>query len=303
MAIKYYNFLSKFMRMQSKKPSLTEVKSYSEAIQVLNIRQAPNIFKKTVDMIFKVDQREPLGKSYVKQMLAETEVDLKKVEEEKILGSTMHEMEHDKENTEDNPFTETEGNPPAPNGTPKETPGTADKTGTTAQSDGSKTGDVKPPGAGSHNASKPAQEQQGISQLKEAITQVADIGSIDPINKAMIGYMDSGMSKTEASVAATMDNNFMEAVFNKKMAVMMPKILNPFVNEITRLQETIKIYDAKIEEMRVAAGTATVNPGFSEAVMIQPTGVQSSSNKTSRFEEMSPGEISQEIAKKYIDLD
>lgn len=288
------------MRTKSKRPSLAEVKSFSEAVQVLNVRQAPNIFKKTVDMIFKVDQSQPAGKTYVKQMLAETEADLKKVEEEKLLGSTMQEMEH--ENNEENPFAETEGNPPSGKENVTET-SIAGKSGTSAQSDGSKTGDVKPPGAGSHDGSETAQSQHGISQLKEAISQVADVGSIDPINKAMISYMDSGMSKTEASVAATMDNNFMEAVFKKNMATIMPKILTPFVNEIARLQETIKVYDGKIEEMRVAAGTA-LPKGFQETVMIQPPGTSTQQSKqSSRFEEMSVQEISQQIANKYIDLD
>lgn len=281
------------MRSQRKpRKSLADVSSYSEAIQVLSGRGAPGIFKKTVDMIFKVDTSQPAGRTYVKQMLQETENDLKKMEEQKLLGHQMNEME-----PEDEEFSETEGNPSSGKDSVIET-SIADKTGTSAQSDGSSVEDQIDKTDSSGDGSRPAQSQPGISQLKEAVNQVADMGSVDPMNKAVIDYMSNGMSQVEATNAATADNNMMEAVFKKSMATILPKVLSPFVNEIAHLQETIRAYDSKIESMRKQSGTK----GFQESIQIIPTGPAPQKQGTSRFEGQSVEEISKDIASKYIDL-
>ena len=282
------------MRSQRKpRKSLTEATSYSEAIQVLSGRGAPSIFTKTVDMIFKVDQSQPAGRTYVKQMLAETENDLKKMEEQKLLGHQMNEMEPG----EDDEFHETEGNPSSGKENVIET-SIADKTGTSAQSDGSSVESQIDKVDASGDGSKPAQSQPGISQLKEAINQVADQGSVDPMNKAVIDYMSNGMSQVEATNAASADNNMMEAVIKKNMATILPKVLSPFVNEIARLQETIRAYDSKFESMRKQSGTQ----GYQESIQIIPTGPAPTSKGTSRFEGQTTEEISKDIASKYIDL-
>ena len=281
------------MRSQRKpRKSLAEVSTYSEAIQVLSGRGAPSIFKKTVDMIFKVDTSQPAGRTYVKQMLQETENDLKKMEEQKLLGHQMNEMEPG----EDDEFQETEGNPSS-GGNPKEND-SGDKSGVVAQSDGDNLESQIDKTESSGDGSRPAQSQPGISQLKEAINQVADQGSVDPMNKAVIDYMSNGMSQVEATNAASADNNMMEAVFKKNMAQILPKVLSPFVNEIARLQETIRAYDSKIESMRKQSGTK----GFQESIQIIPTGPAPQSKGTSRFEGQTVEEISKDIASKYIDL-
>lgn len=279
------------MRSQRKpQKSLVEVTSYSEAVKVLSGRNAPGIFKKTVDMIFKVDQSQPAGRTYVAQMLQETENDLKKMEEQKLLGHQMSEMETDEE------FSETEGNPSS-GGNPKEND-SGDKSGVVAQSDGDNLESQIDKTDASGDGSRPAQSQPGISQLKEAINQVADQGSVDPMNKAVIDYMSNGMSQVEATNAASADNNMMEAVIKKNMATILPKVLSPFVNEIARLQETIRVYDSKIESMRKQTGTS----GYQESIQIIPTGPSPQKQGTSRFEGQSIEEISKGIASKYIDL-
>ena len=282
------------MRSQRKpRKSLTEATSYSEAIQVLSGRGAPSIFNKTVDMIFKVDTTQPAGRTYVKQMLQETENDLKKMEEQKLLGHQMNEMEPGEEEM----HSETEGNPSSGKENVIET-SIADKTGTSAQSDGSSVESQIDKVDASGDGSKPAQSQPGISQLKEAINQVADQGSVDPMNKAVIDYMSNGMSQVEAQNAASADNNMMEAVIKKNMATILPKVLSPFVNEIARLQETIRAYDSKFESMRKQSGTQ----GYQESIQIIPTGPAPTSKGTTRFEGQTVEEISKEIASKYIDL-
>lgn len=288
--------------MRSKRktaPSIAEVTSYSEAIQVLNVRNVPGSYKKTIsrslDLIFKVDAKQPAGRTYIRQQLQETEADLKKVEEENLLGHQMNEMEPGENDNK----SETEGNPPSGKENLLEND-SGDKTGITAQSDGSSTESVAPPGGGSKEGSNPAQAQPGVSQLKEAINQVADMGSVDPLNKAVIDYMGNGMSQVEAQNAAVMDNNMMEAVFKKGLSKILPKVLTPFVNEIARLQEVIKVYDGKIESVRKATGTQ----GFQETIQIVPPGgIQGTGQKsTSRFETQSTEEISKDIASKYIDM-
>ena len=288
--------------MRSKRktsPSIAEVTSYSEAIQVLNVRSVPGSYKKMIsrslDLIFKVDTKQPAGRTYVQQQLQETEADLKKVEEENLLGHQMNEMEPG-ENKKDE-FSETEGNPPSGKENVIET-SIADKSGTSAQSDGGSVDDQINKADQSGEGSKPAQSQPGISQLKEAIQQVADQGSVDPLNKAVIDYMGNGMSQVEAQNAAVMDNNMMEAVFNKKLAKILPKVLTPFVNEIANLHRTIRVYDGKIEAMRKQSGTN----GLQETIQITPPGGTQSAPKTSRFETQTTDEISKDIASKYIDM-
>ncbi len=288
--------------MRSKRktsPSIAEVKSYSEAIQVLNVRAVPGSYKKTIarslDLIFKVDAKQPAGRTYIQQQLQETEADLKKVEEENLLGHQMNEGENgDKDKDE---FSETEGNPSSGPEHPK-THDSGDKSGETAQSDGTSVEDQVDKTDANGEGSKPAQAQPGISQLKEAIAQVADQGSVDPLNKAVIDYMGNGMSQVEAQNAASMDNNMMEAVFKKSMAKILPKVLTPFVNEIANLHKTIRVYDGKIEAMRKQSGLS----GFQETIQIVPPGGIQTATKTSRFETQTVDEISKDIASKYIDL-
>ena len=266
------------MRSHSQKnkdlPKLFEAQNYQEAIQILGARKAPGIFNKYIDTAFKI--KDDTGKVR-ENMLREAETHL--LEHEK----SMQEMIHEEADTEGKGGKET-------------------GTGETAQADGRKTGDVNPPGDGSHDASIPAQGQQGTSQLvtpiSEAIDQVADMGSVDPMNTAVIDYIDDGMSKVEASNAAAKDQTMMEAVFGREFKKHMIPILKKMASSMSNASEAIVAVDGKVEASKPAL---EINDGFRETVMQSvPVGV---TPQTNRIDEKSLEETRSEITQKYLSDD
>lgn len=278
------------MRRNLNKPKLTEATTYSEAVQILNARRAPSIFRKHVDMIFKI--KDETG-SIKKQMLQEAENDLEKDEEEKLIGHQMNETED--ENGEKK-FFETEGNPSSGPEHPKPHD-SGNKSGVTAQSDGTSVEDQKDKVDSSGEGSVPAQSQPGESQLKEAIEQVADMGSVDPINTATVDYMDRGLSKIEAHNAASLDNNMMEAVFAKQTKKILVPILRGLLKQNQALKEVIRAQDTKYEMSRKASQPT----GMSEAVTLQNVPAHPQAPKTSRFDNPDIPGLAKEIKSKYID--
>lgn len=241
------------------KPSLVGVQSLQEAVLVLDGRHAPEIYKRAVQNIFKVDLNVPANKTWVLGQLQETETNLKKDEEDKELKE--NEMEGYKHQIK-----ETEGNPPAPNGTPKVVLN-AGKSGTSPMSDGTSLEDIKSKNGPAGDSSEGAHAQSGESQLKEAIDKVLDTGSkVDSLNQSIIAGMGKGMSQVEAHNAASADKNLMEAVFAEQAAKIMVPIFNAMSTQITSLKETIIVSDKKHETDR------KLQSGLSEAIQITPQG-------------------------------
>lgn len=242
--------------MKKSKPSLIGVTSLQEAITVLNARRARPIYTNSVNNIFKADMKNPASKMWIEQELRETEKTLSKDEEE-------DEIIKKKEMGYQQNLKETEGNPSS-GGEPK-TQSIADKSGVSSQNDGPSLDaivDKKPPAT---DGSEGAHAQTGESQLKEAIDKVFSVGSgVDPMNQAVINGMAHGMSKVEADNAASLDNALMEAIFHKMAAKVLVPIFNAQTSQIHNLQETIKVYDQKLEIARKE------NKGLQEAVQIQP---------------------------------
>jgi len=243
-------------KKQQNKPSLVGIQSLQEAIQVLNARRAPRIYTSHLTNMFKVDLTNPASKTWLDQQLRETENTLnkdekdKEVEEKKLMGYQQN-------------MKETEGNPSSGQEHPKEM-SIADKTGASAQNDGSSVDDIidKNPPA---EAPEGAHAQKGESQLKEAIEKVYDVGNgVDPMNQSVIAGMANGMSQIEATNAASADNNLMEAVFNKQVAKLLVPIFKAQAVYVDSLKETIIGYDQKLEAMR------RENKGLNEAVQIIP---------------------------------
>lgn len=247
------------------KPSLIDVKSLQEAITVLNARRAPAIYTKTISTIFKADMTNPASKTWINQQLRETENTLKKDEEEKevtekkLMGYQTNLQEMGNHNN----MKETEGNPSSgPEPTPENI---ANKTGVSAQNDGSSLDDIHDTNPPIKPAELGAHEQPGVSQLKEAIQKVYNIGSgVDPLNQSVINGMANGMTQVEATNAASADNHMMEAVFNKMAAKILVPIFNAQATQVDSLNETIRVYDQKLEAVRKE------NKGLSEAVQISP---------------------------------
>lgn len=241
------------------KPTLVGVQSLQEAIQILSTRKAPDIYKRSVQNIFKVDLNVPANKTWVMGQLQETETNLKKDEEDKELKE--NEMEGYKHQIK-----ETTGNPPAPNGKPKEV-NIADKSGVSPQNDGPNLESIKSKNGPAGEGSEGAHEQTGESQLKEAIDKVLDTGKgVDSLNQSIIAGMGKGMSQVEAHNAASADKNLMEAVFAQQAAQIMVPIFNAMNAQITSLKETIIVSDRKHEADRKQQS------GLSEAIQIKPEG-------------------------------
>ncbi len=240
------------------KPTLVGVQTLQEAVQVLGVRNAPDIYKRSVQNIFRVDLNVPANKTWVMGQLQETETNLKKEEEDKELKEM--EMEGYKHQIK-----ETTGNPPAPNAKPKEV-NIADKSGVSPQNDGTRLEDIKSKNGPTGEGSEGAHAQSGESQLKEAIEKVHDNGNaVEPMNQSIIAGMDKGMSQVEAHNAATADKNLMEAVFAKQAASIFVPIFNAMNQRISSLQETILIADKKHEADRKVSG-------LNEAIQIKPEG-------------------------------
>ena len=260
------------MRRNSKQqlPKLFEAQTLQEAIQILGARKASPAYNQLVDMAWKI--KDETGKIR-ENMLREAETNLQKDEK------TLQEMIHEEKDTEG-------------------AGGKESGSGETAQADGRDLDSVKGPGAGSHDASQPAQSQSGTSQLEsplaEAIDQVADMGSVDPMNTAVIDYIDDGMSKVEASNAAEKDVSMMEAVFNANFKKQMLPILKKMMASTHMTSEAIRTIDGKIES---APGLEIQTPGMQETIRLPVTDV---SPKSSRLDEIPIEEVRSEITKKYL---
>ncbi len=261
------------------KPSLIGVTTLQEAITVLNTRKAPKIYTAAISNIFKADMTNPVAKTWIEQQLRETENTLKKDEEEV-------EVKKNKEMSYQNNLKETEGNPSS--GGEPSTVNIADKSGVSAQNDGPSVDDQIDKAVQSQGAQLGAHAQPGESQLKEAIQKVFNVGSgVDPLNQAVINGMANGMSQVEAQNAASIDNHMMEAIFHRMAAKILVPIFNAQNQQIDSLNETIKIYDQKLEAARKE------NKGLNEAIQIVPgqtvipiqTGPQNAQNSTQSLKE------------------
>ena len=225
-----------------KKPKLTECKSLQEAVQVLNVRRAKPIFRKYIDMAFNI--KDETG-SIAKKMLQEAENDLQKDEDEKAkqeMENNNHKKEHpntgmDEKNhgKSEMVHTETEDNR---------------MTGDSAQSDGRTLGEQKDKATDTGAASEPAQTQSGEDQLGEAIDQVADMGSVDPMNQCVIGKMSSGMSEVEAQNACAKEQSMMEAIVSKVIKDKFGSAWKIVDKQFKTLQEGMKTLDSKVENSR-----------------------------------------------------
>ncbi len=232
-----------------KKPKLTECKSMQEAVQVLNVRRAPQIFRKYVDIAFNI--KDETG-TIAKKMLQEAENDLQKDEDEKAKqemennnhkkehpNTGMDEMQHGKSEMQHGKsemvHTETEDNR---------------MTGQSAQSDGRTLGEQKDKATDTGSGSEPAQAQTGEDQLGEAIDQVADMGSVDPMNQCVIGKMSSGMSEVEAQNACAKEQSMMEAIVSKVIKDKFGSAWKIVDKQFKTLQEGMKTLDTKVENSR-----------------------------------------------------
>lgn len=242
---------------KTQKPSLIGVTSLQEAVVVLNARQAPKIFTQAISNIFKADMTNPASKTWIEQQLRETENTLKKDEEDtEVKDKKLMGYQQNMEETEGNPSSGSEPKPES----------IADKSGVTAQNDGPSLDDIDNKNPPVKDAQLGAHTQPGISQLKEAIEKVFNVGNgVDPLNKSVIAGMANGMSQVEAQNAASADNHMMEAVFTKMAAKVLVPIFKLQAAQVDTLNETIKVYDQKIE------ATRKENKGLSEAVQITPS--------------------------------
>ena len=264
------------MRRQTQKhPKLFEAQTLQETLQILGSRKASPIYNQLVDMAWKI--KDASGKIR-ENMLREAELNLQKDEKEK--EKPLKEMIHEESDTE----------------------GTNGKEGTageTAQADGRSTSDVAPPGGGSSDGSEPAQSQTGTSQLEaplaEAVDQVADMGSVDPMNTAVIDYIDDGMSKVEASNAAEKDVSMMEAIFSKQFKKHMLPILKKMQVTAHMTSEAIVAVDGKVESGK--KGLELTGPGLQETISFP--GIEKNT-KTNRLDEVPIEETRSEISKKYL---
>lgn len=238
------------------KPSLIGVKSFQEAVNVLNSRKAPQIYTAAVSNIFKADMANPASKTWIEQSLRETENTLKKDEDDKeATEKKLTGYQNDLKETEENPSSGAEPTPKS----------IADKSGVSAQNDGASLDDIKDKNPIIEQGSEGAHAQTGESQLKEAIQKVFNVGfGVDPLNQSIINGMSNGMSKAEASNAANADNTMMEAVFHKMAAKLLVPIFKAQSAQVTTLQETIRVYDQKLESAR------RENKGLNETINLIP---------------------------------
>ena len=225
----------------TKKPKLTECKTFQEAVQVLNVRRAPQIFRKYVDIAFNI--KDETG-SIAPKMLQEAENDLQKHEDEKA----KQEMEHNYKNNE-HPNTGMDNKNGKKENIKTETEENRTQ-GQSAQSDGRTVEEAANKATDTGSASEPAQAQPGTDQLGEAIDQVADQGSIDPMNTCVIGKMSSGMSEVEAQNACAKDQSMMEGIVANVISKKFGKAWATVDKNFKTLQEGMKTLDSKVENTR-----------------------------------------------------
>jgi len=271
--------------MSDQKPKLTECKSLQEAVQVLNVRRAPPIFRKYVDMAFNI--KDETG-SIAKKMLQEAENDLQKNEDEKA----KQEMEHNKNNEKDKDnkseaiHTETEKNRTQ---------------GQTAQSDGRTLEEQKDKAKDTGSGSTPAQGQTGTDQLGEAIDQVADVGSVDPMNTCVIGKMNNGMSEVEAQNACAKEQSMMEAIVSKIIKTKFAPAWKTVDKNMKTLQEGMKTLDSKVENTRKPELT---DKGLSEGVNLQNVPAAPGQTKNNKFDKLKdPTDLAiyqRELTERYL---
>lgn len=275
------------------KPKLTECKSLQEAIQVLNVRRAPPIFRKYVDMAFNI--KDETG-SIAKKMLQEAENDLQKNEDEKAKHE-MQEMEHKKEHPNtgmdemkhgksEMVHTETEDNR---------------MTGDSAQSDGRTVDEQVDKAKDTGSGSTPAQSQTGTNQLGEAIDQVADQGSIDPMNTCVIGKMSSGMSEVEAQNACAKEQTMMEGIVAKVIQKKFGSAWKTVDKNFKTLQEGMKTLDSKVENARKPELT---DKGLSEGVNLQNVPAAPGQTKNTKYDKLKdPTELAiyqRDLVERYL---
>jgi len=279
-----------------KKPKLTECKSLSEAVQVLNVRRAPQIFRKYVDIAFNI--KDETG-SIAKKMLQEAENDLQKDEDEKAKQEMheMHEMEHKKEHPNtgmdemhhgksEMVHTETEDNR---------------MSGQSAQSDGRTLGEQKDKATDTGSGSEPAQAQPGEDQLGEAIDQVADMGSVDPMNQCVIGKMSSGMSEVEAQNACAKEQTMMEGIVANIIQKKFAPAWKVVDKQFKTLQEGMKTLDGKVENSRKPE---LGDKGLQEGVNMQNVPASPGTRENNKFDKLKdPTELAiyqQELKERYL---
>lgn len=220
-------------RSTGKTKSLTTATSLNEALDILKTRKAPAIFGSHVKLAFNLkNDRDHQIRS---KMLNETEDALKEQEKKSLGESVVTEVENEGDHRKD---------------------------GETGQADGRELDDVNPPGEGSHDGSAPAQSQKGESQLEAALSEsLREMHTVDPMNQAIIDYMDDGMTQVEAQNAATKDTKLSEAVFKKNFLKFVVPIVKGVMSENRALKETIRLTDSKIEKSRSESGSLneTVN--------------------------------------------
>jgi hypothetical protein len=129
--------------------------------------------------------------------------------------------------------------------------------------------------------------------LAEAVDQVADMGSVDPMNTAVIDYIDDGMSKVEANNAAAKDTELMEAVFSAQFKKHMLPILKN-IQKYGRMQsEAIRAVDSKVE-------SAPKDNGYSLSETVQTPVPVPGPTKASRIDEVPIEETRNNITQKYL---
>ncbi len=269
------------------KPKLTECKSLQEAIQVLNVRRAPPIFRKYVDMAFNI--KDETG-SIAKKMLQEAENDLQKNEDDKA----KQEMEHNKNNEKDkdkNYKSEAIHTEPEDNR----------MTGQSAQSDGRTVDESADKPKDTGTGSTPAQGQPGTDQLGEAIDQVADQGSIDPMNTCVIGKMSSGLSEVEAQNACAKEQTMMEGIVAKVIQKKFGSAWKTVDKNFKTLQEGMKTLDSKVENARKPELT---DKGLSEGVNLQNVPAAPGQTKNTKYDKLKdPTELAiyqRDLVERYL---
>ncbi len=213
---------------------LTSAKTLNEAINILTHRNAPSIFKMNIETAFnlKNDKNNMIRNS----MLSETEEHLTSYEK------TMSEVVHTEVSTEGD--SRKDDSP-------------------TGQADGRELDDIIESPT-ENTGSETASQQTGETQLDTALTKISETHTVDPMNKAIMDYMEDGMSQVEAGNAVTADKNLSEAVFNQLFQTKIVPLLKAVGADMKSLRETIITTDRKVEVSRIPEKT------MSETVITQP---------------------------------
>lgn len=211
---------------------LTSAKTLSEAVNILKNRKAPSIFKMNVQTAFNL--KNDKDNKIRNNMLSETEGHL--VAHEK----TMNEMVHTEKSTEGDSRKDD-----APTG----------------QADGRELDDIIESPT-EEEGSETAQQQTGETQLDTALSKISETHTVDPMNKAIMDYMEDGMSQVEAGNAVTADKELSEAVFNQLFQTKIIPLIKAVGKDMKSLRETIITTDKKVEISRVPES------GMSEAVIV-----------------------------------